>query len=811
MTTATSYSNHKRCLNFYGSLLRRGRGLMLLVLMLEFIFGPVQYWIHISDTSIEEVSWRVISFNGQSQLHTAVMAVCLTGILLAAPLVVGLIQMSYMHSKKAADVYHSLPVTRPQLLLTNLASAFTIVMAPTLVNYLIMGITAAVSGKRGAVFDPVGILAELACWAVYTVVVLAVIAFVAVQVGTIFDNLVFSGELLAAPAFLVLCALGVFTMTLAGFNMDHVNPYVLASLSPFSLMVLRMAMPWAQLKAGNTDYYYMSQSESFGIANLAVVIWLVLAAAAIAAACWLYSRRKSEMAEQSTSRGPLALVGKGMFMLLCGPMGATLLCGILGLRSRATYLVWTVVLAALAYVIAEVVLLRGFRGFKRSLLSGTVLLAVAVAFGVIVVTGGLGYQSRVPQASQVESVTIDYRGRYDLSQIDASTKRVNEMDEARREELIQEGRYQPYIYSYVRDVTLTQPESIEAASEIHRMVLRQQGAERETWDVNSSTGGTKYGRISYEITYQLKNGKTLRRYYYGIPDDSADALARMEDLEEFKTKTHSIFTAEVQEFASVTVSGMEGTEMITDQATIARLIDAMAADYREETMDSILKGEQKDRAYISFQYKKDVYGQDLNADTFTQCWMVVTSDWTRTLDVLEDAGLGELVSRGGDEAVRAVVISDGRFYSGDPVQISMNEVPQGMDLDTYLEEYYGFSSQQELEEFPYLYFTQDQSLIRQMEAQGNIQHMGQQYMSLLVLADEDGKILSAWQIPYDKLPREVYESIPEGTRMDYEANRSLGVSGEMSEGYVLTAGAAQAEPQMPVPVSSPEEAIQVVD
>ena len=170
-------------------------------------------------------------------------------------------------------------LTRPQLLLSNLASAFTIVMAPTAVNYLLMGITAAVSGSRGAVFSPLGILSEFACWGVYVLTVLAVVAFVAVQVGTVFDNLIFSGELLAVPAFIAFAALGVFSMMLAGFNMDNVDPFVLGALSPISLMVIRMAIPWGA--AAEDMAYSADPYQPYVVSNMATLIWLVLAG-------WLY-------------------------------------------------------------------------------------------------------------------------------------------------------------------------------------------------------------------------------------------------------------------------------------------------------------------------------------------------------------------------------------------------------------------------------------------------------------------------------------------------------------------------------------------
>ena len=803
MTTATSYSSPKRCLNLYGGLLRRGRGLLFLVFVLEFIFSTVQYWIYLSNTVMKEGAGQgIYFFAGQSQLHTGVMAVCFTGILLVAPLVVGLIQMSYMHSRKAVDVYHSLPVTRPQLLLTNLAAAFTIVMAPTAVNYLLMGVTAAITSGRGAVFDPLGILAEFAGWAVYVLAVLAVVAFVAVLVGTIFDNLIFSMELLAAPAFTVFTVLCVFSLMLAGFTMNNVNYYVVASISPISLWVVRMAMPWSLAAAGERVSDDFAQAVS--ITNLGVVIWLVLAAVLIAAACLLYRRRPTETAEQSTSRGPLALVGKALFMLLCGPIGSTLLCTILNLTSPLAYLTWTVVLAAVAYVVAEAVLLRGFRGFQRGLVSGGVLLVIAVAFGAVILTGGFGYQDRVPALEEVESVSIDYRGRYHLPMADASTKTPNQMSEEERQAAIADGTYYPYYYDLVNTVTLIQPESIQAVEEIHQMILRQQGGGRDTWDVNSSTGSERYGYVGLQITYHLQGGGVLRRQYSGIPGDAIEALARLENLEEFKTETHPIFTAQAADFSSVTIQGITGEAAITDSTQIARLIDALAADYREETVDSLMDGSQEDLALVAFQYAKEPDQGDLTQDTYLACRLIVTREWTRTTKLLQELGLESLLAGDTGNVARAVVVSDGRYYYNGPVQIPDQGAATGELLDEWLYNHYGYSTGN-----GDYYDTEDPQMIARLAREGTIQYMGHRFMAQLVLADEDNQILSVWSVPYDQLPREVYNTLPPYEREEYEASRGLQVGDSGSPAETAVLAAAVPESSFPAPVSSPEDAIQV--
>ena len=102
---------------------------------------------------------------------------------------------------------------------------------------------------------------------------------------------------------------------------------------------------------------------------------------------------------------------------------------------------------------------------------------------------------------------------------------------------------------------------------------------------------------------------------------------------------------------------MNGTAVITDRTQIAKLIDAMAADYREETIDSLVENRQDDQAFVSFVYREDAYTMDLTEDTYTQCDLVVTSQWARTLQVLEESGAGEAIRRDTEKAAQAVVIS----------------------------------------------------------------------------------------------------------------------------------------------------------
>lgn len=67
------------------------------------------------------------SFEGLGCNFAGVSIVFFLMIALLAPMILALVLNSYMHSKKASDVYHAIPVSRGTLLTANAAVGMTIV------------------------------------------------------------------------------------------------------------------------------------------------------------------------------------------------------------------------------------------------------------------------------------------------------------------------------------------------------------------------------------------------------------------------------------------------------------------------------------------------------------------------------------------------------------------------------------------------------------------------------------------------------------------------------------------------------------
>ena len=120
MTTTTS-SPDRRFWTLLRGLLRRNLGAMIYFFLVTCFFFPVQYYLEIFGTrwNLDPVYWSVRNLYGPAQIYTAFSMVVMVIILLAAPVVIATSQMHYLHTRRSVDLYHSLPVTRRQLMLAS--------------------------------------------------------------------------------------------------------------------------------------------------------------------------------------------------------------------------------------------------------------------------------------------------------------------------------------------------------------------------------------------------------------------------------------------------------------------------------------------------------------------------------------------------------------------------------------------------------------------------------------------------------------------------------------------------------------------
>lgn len=445
MITATSSPDR------FGSLLRgllkKNIPNMVYLALIGFIGIPLPYLLAMFRRWEEKGQWvyENISTADRGGLYVgiAVGTVCL--LWLAGSFILALSGVGYMHNRRAVDLYHSLPVTRGQLLLGHVLANFLTVALPMTANTLL---TAALAGIRHgmtpdrAAFHLGAIALDLLGWYVTAFAIIVMVYLAATQVGSTFDTFLFSGIFLSALPVLFLTHMVMCQSYLAGWGYE-MKWKIFCTLTPVLTMI--------------------GSYSAFGQwLYAALAIWLAGGVLLLWAAVRLYQRRPSERAESRCREG----IAAGVFRFVAtfvGGLGFGVLFGaITGADSKPTELLWMAIFALAVYFFVELILGRGFKGMKRrSIIMGVAMAAVTVVYAGIIFTGGLGFEKRVPAPERLASVTLNYRGRYD-------SVSLNEAERLHSYEGENHAIY--YSYDSIGDVTLRGPEALKAATALHRLL-----------------------------------------------------------------------------------------------------------------------------------------------------------------------------------------------------------------------------------------------------------------------------------------------------------------------------------------------------
>lgn len=612
MITATSSPDR------FGSLLRgllkKNIPNMVYLALIGFIGIPLPYLLAMFRRWEEKGQWvyENISTADRGGLYVgiAVGTVCL--LWLAGSFILALSGVGYMHNRRAVDLYHSLPVTRGQLLLGHVLANFLTVALPMTANTLL---TAALAGIRHgmtpdrAVFHLGAIALDLLGWYVTAFAIIVMVYLAATQVGSTFDTFLFSGVFLAALPVLCLTHTVMCQSYLAGWNYD-MKWQIFCVLTPVLTMI------------GS----YTTYGEWL---YAAMAIWLAAGVLLLWAAVRLYTRRPSERAESRCREGLAAGVFRFIATFVGGLGFGTLFGMISGADSRGTLLLWIAVFALAVYFFVELILGRGFKGMKRgSIMMGAAMAAVTVLYAGILFTGGLGFEKRVPAAERLASVTLDYRGRYNNVYL----------NEAERQHSY-EGENHAIYYSYdsIGDVTLRGPEALKAATALHRLLTES--------DQNGVSGENYMGRI--ELEYTFNDGRVMKRVYHAYGGDALlAAYAALEDTPEFQSRTNPLYywVAEESPYREIDLcdaTGFHKTALTETDYDTAALVAALRLDMLAEKAMDYYDQERRTVCYLYLESELDekYSHQPAEKDFYSSFTVPVGESYTHTLELLQEWGL----------------------------------------------------------------------------------------------------------------------------------------------------------------------------
>lgn len=438
---------------------------------------------------------------------------------LGSALVQGLLSFRFLYGRKSSIAWFSLGLSRSDVFLSRFMAGAAGALLPVAVSMITtLGFNLAMTPDIGLVFARFAFFFVGMC--VQILVLYSITAVVCVRVSTAVEG---------AAQSLALCLLP--SVAIAGVNalMERLlfgTPYVISQYvyNGFNFTLLRMFSDWNPLlflcpymvrfgsgmvSADARDALLNSMIQPNSINWLVPLGWALAALALVWLARRLFLRRKAEIAGRIGT-------GRALGTLSVLAVGFAVFCYIYTLpyylpRELAGWVPF-VAAAALAFVLMLAVALP-FRLLKRPRWKGfaTVFgsLAVMAALVGILATGGLGYSSRVPEASDVKSVTISYYGLNDY---------VQQFE-------LEQGGFVPSEVGFSPCVTLTDETDIQTVTDIHRKLI-------DTGRLNTSfysAGSPTIYDVTTKIRYTLKNGSVVARTYRGLKAEQIKSMIALDD------------------------------------------------------------------------------------------------------------------------------------------------------------------------------------------------------------------------------------------------------------------------------------------
>lgn len=393
-----------------------------------------------------------------------------------------MLAFSHLTQSRATNGFHALPVRRETIFLTAYLTGLFCQLSTILVTFLL----------GAAVSAPL----HLSFWSVTAAAMGSAMLEAVFFYSFAVLCMMMTGQILAAPVFyfvgnILVPGMEYLLRNFAGnflYGYSGHTDVTLDFLSPPLYMYLRVHI--ASIETCESDSYYVTayalEHRSFMILALYALAGLIIALIALL----LYRTRKSEMTG-STVAFPWAtpIFKYGVAFCTAVALGQFLYYFLFGqYRSSGNdSLPGTILCMAAAglvgYFVAEMLIRKSFRVFRAGAKGAAIVAGALVLLGVAMSFDLTGYEKRVPDESEIESVYYTFSGMTNVTTDDADT---------------------------IRRLTAAHRAIVENRKELARIA--------EAWDADTlPTSQSDYDDMepfSLRLTYYLKDGSQLSRSYW---------------------------------------------------------------------------------------------------------------------------------------------------------------------------------------------------------------------------------------------------------------------------------------------------------
>lgn len=318
-------------------------------------------------------------------IEPAYFAIPLLFLIIFAPLLTWSM-FSYLNKRNESDFYHSIPFTRPCVYFSFLAASLTWVVIA-----LIISLVAATILWLAVPYTAFSFTTPLVLFGAYLLASLLMSSFMAVAMtltGTPISNML-----------IFILLFGFVRLSGAFFIMalESQYPILVTALTPARLLSIDYSMPLS-LFVGTVD----GNAQAFSNAGL----WIYTAIVSIlliAAGCYLYAKRRSEMAGQSAPNRILQHVYRCAITL---PLAFLTAFYVIDVGFEIESLLILVVLTLIVYYLYEIITTKKLKNCLSATPYLLVVLAGGILFGVSVPLAGNAAVHYTPNANEIRSISL---------------------------------------------------------------------------------------------------------------------------------------------------------------------------------------------------------------------------------------------------------------------------------------------------------------------------------------------------------------------------------------------------------------------
>lgn len=474
--------------------LKKVRGMSALLALLLFIAFPMIVMISLNatknHTKVDDLFDLLFTF--RSSVTAMSVAAMIIAFIFAA--VISVMLFHYLHQKRSVDLFHSLPIARVPMLLGRYCAGLSALFVPVVVNFAVVSIVGFSYGL-GAEYSFTFVAIKMLWFLLMLTATMTFSVFMAICTGTVFDMMISILGVNAAYPLLIFAGAEFTCSLLPGFSIDFSNSSILlTAFSPFVAAVLPLAASRSGLDAVPTDF----------VTGGFLLWWILFTLVLLAASVLLYQRRKSESAESSFAFPIPKIVIRFLITAVAGiGFGLVLM---LSASQPANFFIGLITGSLAAHIVVEAVYSRGFKQIKKSFSWYAIFALAFLIFYGVLATGCFGYDTRLPSADEVQSISIDEipNEYYEYS----SCTVIYSVDD---------GHLLAKIMPEIKA-----KENINKILSLHKSLIEANRNSSFPYSIRMKTDN------DITVTYHLKDGSTIKRSYFKSESPSPQSI--MQDM-----------------------------------------------------------------------------------------------------------------------------------------------------------------------------------------------------------------------------------------------------------------------------------------